>query len=278
MSGYGGYDQGHQGGGGGYQGGYGGGYQPPPQPPQGYQSYPGGPPPQHHGAPPQQHGYNQYAPQHAPQPGYNSYGPPGGPPPSQYGGGSHYQAPHPSGQGPYGYSTHGGGDGGSGDHYRGHEPGYGGYGGPHRSGPPPPSAPQQFGHGAPEGYTFQYSNCSGKRKALLIGINYFGQEGELRGCVNDVKNVSAFLIERYGYKREDMVILTDDQQDPRMIPIKENILKAAAWLVRGAQPNDALFFHYSGTFRIFDKFGPPNILHKPYTNMHTYTYLHRDIC
>lgn len=121
-----------------------------------------------------------------------------------------------------------------------------GYGGQHRSGPPPPSAPQQFGHGAPSNYTFQYSNCSGKRKALLIGINYFGQKAELKGCINDTKNVSQFLIERYGYKREDMIILTDDQRDPIMIPTKTNILRALGWLVAGAQPNDAIFLHYSG--------------------------------
>ena len=28
------------------------------------------------------------------------------------------------------------------------------------------------------------------RRAVLIGINYTGQEGELSGCQNDVKNVS----------------------------------------------------------------------------------------
>jgi len=27
-----------------------------------------------------------------------------------------------------------------------------------------------------------------------IGINYFGQNGELRGCINDVKNIQAFLL------------------------------------------------------------------------------------
>ncbi|KAJ3472160.1 hypothetical protein NLG97_g11234 [Lecanicillium saksenae] len=113
-------------------------------------------------------------------------------------------------------------------------------------GPPPPQGAQQFGHGAPQGYTFQYSNCTGRRKALLIGINYFGQKGELRGCINDVTNVSRFLNERHGYKWEDMVILTDDQQDPRKIPTKQNMQKAMDWLVANAQPNDALFFHYSG--------------------------------
>lgn len=117
-----------------------------------------------------------------------------------------------------------------------------------RSAPPPPVAPQQFGHGAPQGYTFQYSNCTGRRKALLIGINYFGQSGQLRGCINDVQNVSSFLIERYNYKREDMVILTDDQKNPISIPTKENIFRAMHWLIKDAQPNDALFLHYSGMF------------------------------
>ncbi|KAI0385744.1 caspase domain-containing protein [Hypomontagnella monticulosa] len=250
MSGWG-HDQGYGGG----QGGYGGGYQPPPQqwssppPPQGYNQYgpPSGPPqgpPQGYnqygappGPPPQQHGYNQYAPPsgHPPpqQHGYNQYPPPNYPP-SQHQASNRYPPPPnppPSGLDPYGYPLG--------------PPGQG-YGAQHRSGPPPPTAPQQFGHGAPEGYTFQYSNCSGKRKALLIGINYFGQKGELRGCINDTRNVSQFLIERYGYKREDMIILTDDQHDPIMIPTKANILRAMEWLVSGARPNDALFLHYSG--------------------------------
>lgn len=81
---------------------------------------------------------------------------------------------------------------------------------------------------------------------MLIGINYFGSKAELKGCINDVHNVSAFLIERYNYKREDMVILTDDQSEPRMRPTKKNIQDAMGWLVGGAQPNDSLFLHYSG--------------------------------
>ncbi|KAH6654472.1 Metacaspase-1 [Truncatella angustata] len=127
------------------------------------------------------------------------------------------------------------------------------YGQPVNHGRPPfhghrdvPSAPQQFGQGAPAGYTFQYSNCSGRRKALLIGINYIGQKNELRGCINDVKNLSAFLIERYNYKYEDMVILTDDQSDAVRHPTKANIIRAMGWLVQGAQPGDSLFLHYSG--------------------------------
>lgn len=112
--------------------------------------------------------------------------------------------------------------------------------------PPPPSGMIGFGQGAPQGYNFQYSACTGRRKALLIGINYFGQRGQLRGCINDVKNMSTYLNQNFGYAREDMVILTDDQQNPMSQPTKQNILRAMHWLVKEAKPNDSLFFHYSG--------------------------------
>ena len=112
--------------------------------------------------------------------------------------------------------------------------------------PPPPQGAQGFGSGAPQGYNFQYSSCTGRRKALLIGINYFGQRGQLRGCINDVKNMSTYLNGNFGYAREDMVILTDDQQNPMSQPTKANIIRAMHWLVKDARPNDSLFFHYSG--------------------------------
>lgn len=147
------------------------------------------------------------------------------------------QRPPPEGYDMYGYPIS-----------RGPGPEHGGAGAESAAAPPPPSGLQQFGHGAPREYTFQYSNCTGRRRALLIGINYFGQNGELRGCINDVRNVSAFLIERHGYRREDMVILTDDQENPIMQPTRENIINAMQWLVRDARPNDALFLHFSGGF------------------------------
>lgn len=114
----------------------------------------------------------------------------------------------------------------------------------------PPQGQQRYGPQA-QGSTnqqmyFQYSQCTGKKKALCIGINYIGQQAELRGCINDARNIEKFLCERFGYKREDIVVLTDDQRDPRSIPTKTNIINAMHWLVTGAQPNDSLFFHYSG--------------------------------
>ena len=117
----------------------------------------------------------------------------------------------------------------------------------HVPGAPHPPSTSQHSFGVPGlNYSFAYSNCSGKRKALLIGINYIGQRGQLRGCINDVKNMSRFLQERFGYNQSDMVTLMDDQQHPKSQPTKQNILTAMHWLVKDAQPNDSLFFHYSG--------------------------------
>ncbi|KAJ2822619.1 Ca(2+)-dependent cysteine protease, partial [Coemansia sp. 'formosensis'] len=91
------------------------------------------------------------------------------------------------------------------------------------------------------------SNCRGRKRALLIGINYFGTKHMLKGCINDVHNIKKFIIEHFGFKESDMVILTDDQRDnPRRMPTHENIIKAMKWLVSDARMNDSFFFHYSG--------------------------------
>ncbi|KAI8060738.1 caspase domain-containing protein [Gongronella butleri] len=93
---------------------------------------------------------------------------------------------------------------------------------------------------------FQLSNCQGRKRALLIGINYFRSRNELRGCINDVNNVKNFLMTLYNFRQEDMVILTDDQTDPRFIPTRQNMISAMQWLVHDARPNDSFFFQFSG--------------------------------
>lgn len=50
-------------------------------------------------------------------------------------------------------------------------------------------------------------------------------------------------LEKFGYSPEDMVILTDDAENPAQLPTKANMERAMQWLVAGAQPNDSLFFH-----------------------------------
>ncbi|KAI0300077.1 peptidase C14, caspase domain-containing protein [Multifurca ochricompacta] len=93
---------------------------------------------------------------------------------------------------------------------------------------------------------FQFSRCTGRKKAVCIGINYTGQNSQLDGCVNDAKHVYHFLIDRLGFRARDIIRLTDEAHDPRNVPTRANILGALRWLVRGAHKHDSLFFHYSG--------------------------------
>ncbi|KAJ2019030.1 Ca(2+)-dependent cysteine protease [Coemansia sp. S680] len=122
--------------------------------------------------------------------------------------------------------------------------GNGGYAQPTHGDIPTYNIPQEIQQ---EASKVTLSNCRGRKRALLIGINYFGTKHMLKGCINDVHNIKKFIIEHFGFKESDMVILTDDQRDnPRRMPTHENIIKAMKWLVTDARMNDSFFFHYSG--------------------------------
>jgi len=90
------------------------------------------------------------------------------------------------------------------------------------------------------------SDCKGTKKAVFIGINYFGTDLELDGCINDVKNIREFVQTQYGFPPSNCITLTDDQTDPLHAPTRKNIMNAIEWLVTGAKAGDSLFFHYSG--------------------------------
>lgn len=95
--------------------------------------------------------------------------------------------------------------------------------------------------------TDDLSKISGRRKALFIGINYVGQKGELKGCVNDVVNIKNFFDKNY--ELDEKLILTDDprtEPDTNHAPTRANIISGFRWLVKGAKPGDSLLLHYSG--------------------------------
>eukprot|EP01094_Clydonella_sp_ATCC50884_P003533 TRINITY_DN1270_c0_g1_i1.p1 TRINITY_DN1270_c0_g1~~TRINITY_DN1270_c0_g1_i1.p1 ORF type:complete len:614 (+),score=160.02 TRINITY_DN1270_c0_g1_i1:169-1842(+) len=208
--------------------------------------YGGAPPPQGggYGGAPQGGGYG------APPPQGGGYG--GAPPPQ---GGGYGGAPPPQAgygtppQGGYGAPPQGG--------YGGAPPPQGGYGGA----PPQqvPGGPMGGGQMAPQGgpsgaaapspsdYTRPANVAQGNRRALLIGINYLGHaQGRLSGCINDVKNIYNFLTLGAGFDKQNIRVLTDDQQNPTYKPTKANIEAGMKWLVQGASAGDSLFFHFSG--------------------------------
>lgn len=88
--------------------------------------------------------------------------------------------------------------------------------------------------------------AEGKKKALLVGINYLGQKSELGGCINDVRGQMAVLKAKYGYTDGDIMLLTEDQNDEEKMPTKANIQKGFKWMLDGMKAGDQIFFHYSG--------------------------------
>jgi len=84
----------------------------------------------------------------------------------------------------------------------------------------------------------------GRRRAVLIGINYEGQDGQLSGCHNDANNIKNFLIEKQGFQEQDMLILLDDGRHQE--PTKQNILTAFDRIVEYSRAGDVVFIHYSG--------------------------------
>jgi metacaspase-1 len=85
----------------------------------------------------------------------------------------------------------------------------------------------------------------GRRKSLLIRINYRGQQQPLQGCESDMQNMIAFLVSRgYSTNPRDMVFMTESRGYGPFCPTGHNILAAMDWLV--SELNTMCFLHYSG--------------------------------
>jgi hypothetical protein len=83
---------------------------------------------------------------------------------------------------------------------------------------------------------------TGNYKALLVGINYKGTSYELKGCINDVQNITQYLVSQ-NISADKMCILTDDTD---IKPTKNNIINYFTKLLTDAKSGDQLVFFYSG--------------------------------
>ena len=90
-----------------------------------------------------------------------------------------------------------------------------------------------------------FLNSSNKKKALVIGINYRGQRGELNGCINDTEKIKMFLKTNCCFKDTDINIITDDTS---IKPNKQAILNSIISLVQDVKDNNIkeVWFSYSG--------------------------------
>ncbi|QTL04425.1 trypsin-like serine protease [Aquabacter sp. L1I39] len=78
-------------------------------------------------------------------------------------------------------------------------------------------------------------------RALVIGIDAYPAPLTLTGSVPDAEAVSALLVEALGFRRDQVMVLTQERAT------RSNILAAIdAWLVRGSAPGSRVFLFYSG--------------------------------
>ncbi len=86
----------------------------------------------------------------------------------------------------------------------------------------------------------------GKRTALLIGVNTYARAkplSDLRGCVNDVEQLSAVLQARFGFDKAGITRLTDARAT------YQGIVEALEHLVETATPYDSVLVFFSGHSR-----------------------------
>jgi len=79
------------------------------------------------------------------------------------------------------------------------------------------------------------------KRAVLVGVNrYLIPGADLRGCVNDVRNLQKVLVELYGFRPRDISILLDGKAT------KRNIQAAVRQMIKASSAGDVALFHFSG--------------------------------
>ncbi|KAK4846719.1 hypothetical protein QYF36_021234 [Acer negundo] len=85
-----------------------------------------------------------------------------------------------------------------------------------------------------------------KKRALLCGVSYKNSKYELKGTINDVNNMKDLFINYFGFSEDNLLILTEEKDDSKVIPTKKNIEKGLQWLVEGCRDGDSLVFYFAG--------------------------------
>ncbi|PNW65661.1 UNVERIFIED_CONTAM: hypothetical protein BEN50_03370 [Euhalothece sp. KZN 001] len=93
-------------------------------------------------------------------------------------------------------------------------------------------------------YAKTLAKSTSRKLALLVGINGYEGNHQLKGCVTDANLQRELLIHRFGFHPQDILMVTDESQ---IKPIRENILQAfEQHLIQQAKADDVVVFHFSG--------------------------------
>ncbi|XVF67227.1 hypothetical protein PTKIN_Ptkin10aG0103400 [Pterospermum kingtungense] len=92
----------------------------------------------------------------------------------------------------------------------------------------------------------QEPGVSAPKRAVLCGVTHKNWKYKLKGTINDVFNMKDLLTQVYKFEEKNILVLTEEQTDKRLIPTKVNIENCLRWLVKDCQGGDSLVFYYSG--------------------------------
>jgi hypothetical protein len=102
-------------------------------------------------------------------------------------------------------------------------------------------------------YAKALASTKGRKLALLVGIDAYpiSSYADLKGCSTDVELQKTLLVNRFGFKSSDVLTLTNETTQK---PTRKNILTAfEEHLIKQAQPDDVVVFHFSGHgYRVTD--------------------------
>ena len=86
----------------------------------------------------------------------------------------------------------------------------------------------------------------GRSWAMLIGVDKYLKVPRLRCCGADAKLLGQVLVQRSGFDKDRVLVLTDDARDPTYLPLRVNLLsKIPSWLGL-AGPDDRVIVFFSG--------------------------------
>ena len=108
-------------------------------------------------------------------------------------------------------------------------------------------------------------NKTSKKRALLIGINYFNTNNMLRGCINDVKDLTDFLQKNLYFNYNDIFQMIDSlDKNSNLFPtcnnIKNEIKKLVSWA--NENTNSEIWLSYSGHGYFINDFNSDEIDNK----------------
>jgi Caspase domain/Domain of unknown function (DUF4384) len=100
-------------------------------------------------------------------------------------------------------------------------------------------------------YAHALAQSTGRKLALLVGINQYPSTPSLNGCLTDVAMQRELLVHRFGFKAADVLTLTDLQATRQQI---ETVF--LEHLTQQAKSGDTIVFHFSGYGRrVFEEAG-----------------------